>query len=166
MLVHKRDGRTVPFERDKISQAVLKAFNEVDGEITPDARRKANDIASSIEELDKDLDVEEIQDLVEDKLMASKRKDVSRKYIRYRYKKELARNTKNTTDETILEMLGGTSEYWNGENSNKDTKVATVQRDYLAGITSTDITRRILLPEKVIKAHDEGILHFHKSIVA
>ena len=163
MLVHKRDGRTVPFERDKISQAVLKAFNEVDGEITPDARRKANDIASSIEGLNKDFDVEEIQDLVEDKLMASKRKDVSRKYIRYRYKKELARTTKNTTDETILEMLGGTSEYWNGENSNKDTKVATVQRDYLAGITSTDITRRLLLPEKIIKAHDEGILHFHDA---
>lgn len=163
MLVHKRDGRTVPFERDKISQAVLKAFNEVDGEITPDARRKASDIASSIEAMDKDFDVEEIQDLVEDKLMASKRKDVSRKYIRYRYKKELARSTKNTTDETILEMLGGTNEYWNGENSNKDAKVATVQRDYLAGITSTDITRRILLPEKILKAHDEGILHFHDA---
>lgn len=166
MLVHKRDGRTVPFERDKISQAVLKAFNEVDGEITPDARRKASDIATSIAGLDRDLDVEEIQDLVEDKLMASKRKDVSRQYIRYRYKKELARSTKNTTDETILEMLGGTNEYWNGENSNKDTKVATVQRDYLAGITSTDLTRRILLPEKILKAHDEGILHFHKKIVA
>lgn len=166
MKVHKRDGRTVPFERDKITQAVLKAFNEVDGEITPDARRKASDIAASIAALDKDLDVEEIQDLVEDKLMASKRKDVSRKYIRYRYKKELARNIKNTTDDTVLEMLGGNSEYWNRENSNKDAFVATVQRDYLAGITSTDLTRRILLPEHIVKAHDEGILHFHKNIVA
>lgn len=163
MQVHKRDGRTVPFERDKITQAVLKAFNEVDGEITPDARRKASDIAASIAALDKDLDVEEIQDLVEDKLMASKRKDVSRKYIRYRYKKELARNIKNTTDDTVLEMLGGNSEYWNRENSNKDAFVATVQRDYLAGITSTDLTRRILLPEHIVKAHDEGILHFHDA---
>ena len=163
MLVNKRDGRKVPFEKDKITQAVLKAFEEVDGEITPDARRKASDIASSIEGLNRDLDVEEIQDLVEDKLMASKRKDVSRKYIRYRYKKELARCTKNTTDETILEMLGGTSEYWNGENSNKDAKVATVQRDYLAGITSTDLTRRVLLPEEIIKGHDEGLWHFHDA---
>lgn len=91
MKVHKRDGRTVPFERDKITQAVLKAFNEVDGETTPDARRKAADIASSIAALDKDLDVEEIQDLVEDKLMASKRKDVARTYIIYRNKRSIDR---------------------------------------------------------------------------
>lgn len=91
MKVHKRDGRTVSFERDKITQAVLKAFNEVDGEITPDARRKAADIASSIAALDRDLDVEEIQDLVEDKLMASKRKDVARTYIIYRNKRSIDR---------------------------------------------------------------------------
>ena len=91
MLVNKRDGRKVPFEKDKIAQAVLKAFEEVDGEITPDARRKASDIASSIEGLNRDLDVEEIQDLVEDKLMASKRKDVARTYIIYRNKRSLDR---------------------------------------------------------------------------
>lgn len=91
MLVNKRDGRKVPFEKDKITQAVLKAFEEVDGEITPDARRKASDIASSIESLNRDLDVEEIQDLVEDKLMASKRKDVARTYIIYRNKRSIDR---------------------------------------------------------------------------
>lgn len=105
MLVHKRDGRTVPFERDKISQAVLKAFNEVDGEITPDARRKASDIASSIEAMDKDFDVEEIQDLVEDKLMASKRKDVARTYIIYRNKRSIDRERNSKFMKIVGEKL-------------------------------------------------------------
>lgn len=105
MLVHKRDGRIVPFEKDKITQAVLKAFDEVDGEITPDARRKAGEIASSIEGLDKDLDVEEIQDLVEDKLMASKRKDVARTYIIYRNKRSLDRERNSKFMKIVGEKL-------------------------------------------------------------
>lgn len=105
MLVHKRDGRTVPFESEKISQAVLKAFNEVDGEITPDARRKASEIAASIAGLDKDLDVEEIQDLVEDKLMASKRKDVARTYIIYRNKRSLDRERNSKFMKIVGEKL-------------------------------------------------------------
>lgn len=160
MDVTKRDGRVVPFDEDKIRQAVLKAFKEVDGDAGPEAARKASEIAKSIGDLGVDMSVEEIQDAVEDKLMASKRKDVARCYVRYRYKKELRRKA-NTTDNAILEMLGGTSEYWNRENSNKDATVATVQRDYLAGITSTDISKRVLLPKDVVQAHEDGILHFH-----
>lgn len=105
MMVHKRDGRTVPFEREKIVQAVLKAFNDVDGEITPEARRKAVDIAASIESLNKDFEVEEIQDLVEDKLMASKRKDVARTYIIYRNHRSLDRERNSKFMKIIGEKL-------------------------------------------------------------
>lgn len=162
MEVIKRDGRVVDFDPTKIVVAVNKAFNEVDGEITPKANAKAKEIAKSIESLDRTLGVEEIQDLVEDKLMASNRKDVARAYVRYRYKRELVRDG-NTTDQTIKELLEDDNEYWREENSNKDSKLVTTQRDYIAGITSTDITRRFLLPKDVVKAHDAGIIHFHDA---
>ena len=106
--------------------------------------------------------MEEVQDIVEDKLMASNRKDVARCYIRYRYLRGLVRES-NTTDKTIFELLNGTNEYWNSENANKNAKVVTVQRDYIAGITSTDITRRFLLPKDIVEAHDAGIIHFHDA---
>lgn len=105
MMVHKRDGRTVSFEREKIVQAVLKAFNDVDGEITPEARRKAVDIAASIESLNKDFEVEEIQDLVEDKLMASRRKDVARTYIIYRNHRSLDRERNSKFMKIVGEKL-------------------------------------------------------------
>ena len=160
--VMKRDGRVVPFDKNKIKLAILKAFLEVDEEETSYAKEKAREIANYIESLDKDMDVEEIQDIIVNKLMASSRKDVATKYVEYRYKRQLVRES-NTTDKGILELLDGTNDYWNNENSNKDAKVVTVQRDYLAGITSTDITRRFLLPKDVVKAHDEGIIHFHDA---
>lgn len=94
--------------------------------------------------------------------MASNRKDVARCYIRYRYLRGLVRES-NTTDKTIFELLNGTNEYWNSENANKNAKVVTVQRDYIAGITSTDITRRFLLPKDIVEAHDAGIIHFHDA---
>ena len=94
--------------------------------------------------------------------MASARKDVAAKYVEYRYKRKLIRES-NTTDKSILELLDGTSEYWNTENSNKNPKTATVQRDYLAGITSTDITKRFLLKPEIVKAHEEGLIHFHDA---
>lgn len=157
MYVVKRDGRIVEFNKEKIINAILKAMNETDNT----NKELANRIASDVSKIEKDkLSVEEIQDLVEDKLMSSSRKDVARKYVRYRYKRELIRQG-NTTDKTIKELLDGESEYWNTENSNKNPKVVTVQRDYLAGITSTDISKRFLLPKNVVKAHDEGIIHFH-----
>ena len=162
MVVTKRDGRKVKFDKEKIKIAVLKAFIDVDGEETSYAKEKAKDIANYIESLNKSMTVEEIQDQVVNKLMASTRKDVATKYIEYRYKRKLVRES-NTTDKSILELIDGVNDYWNSENSNKSASVVTTQRDYLAGITSTDITRRFLLPEDVVKAHDEGIIHFHDA---
>lgn len=161
-MVTKRDGRKVKFDKEKIKIAVLKAFIDVDGEETSYAKEKAKDIANYIESLNKSMTVEEIQDQVVNKLMASTRKDVATKYIEYRYKRKLVRES-NTTDKSILELIDGVNDYWNSENSNKSASVVTTQRDYLAGITSTDITRRFLLPEDVVKAHDEGIIHFHDA---
>ena len=162
MNVIKRDGRKVPFEKDKIRIAVLKAFLEIDGEETSYAKEKSREIANYIETLNKEMNVEDIQDMVVNKLMASSRKDVATHYVEYRYKRKLVRES-NTTDKNILELLDGTNDYWNTENSNKDAKTVTVQRDYLAGITSTDITKRFLLPEDVVKAHEDGIIHFHDA---
>ena len=160
MTVIKRDGRKAKFDKDKIKVAVLKAFIDVDDEETTYAKEKARDIANYIESLDKDMSVEEIQDLVQEKLMASNRKDVAAKYVEYRYKRKLVRES-NTTDKTILEIIEGDSDYWNGENSNKNPRLNTTIRDYMAGETSTDISRRILLPKEVIEAHDNGEIHFH-----
>lgn len=162
MTVQKRDGRKVKFDKEKIKIAVLKAFIDIDGEETAYAKEKARDIANYIESLNKSMTVEEIQDHVVNKLMASTRKDVATKYVEYRYKRKLVRES-NTTDKSILELIDGVNDYWNSENSNKSASVVTTQRDYLAGITSTDITRRFLLPEDVVKAHDEGIIHFHDA---
>ncbi len=162
MTVQKRDGRKVKFDKEKIKIAVLKAFIDVDGEETAYAKEKARDIANYIESLNKSMTVEEIQDQVVNKLMASIRKDVATKYIEYRYRRKLVRES-NTTDKSILELIDGVNDYWNSENSNKSASVVTTQRDYLAGITSTDITRRFLLPEDVVQAHDEGTIHFHDA---
>ena len=106
--------------------------------------------------------MEDIQDIIEMKLMSIGKYALAKKYITYRYTRELVRKS-NTTDLAIKELIDGESEYWNTENSNKNAKVVTTQRDYLAGITSTDITRRFLLPEDIVKAHDEGIIHFHDA---
>ena len=160
MNVIKRDGREVLFDKDKIRLAVLKAFLDVDGEETSYAKDKAREISNYIESLNKDMNVEEIQDLIVNKLMASSRKDVAARYVEYRYKRKLVRES-NTTDKTILELISGTSDYWNNENSNKNATLVTTQRDYMAGVVSEDITKRFLLPPEIIQAHDEGIIHFH-----
>lgn len=165
MRVEKRDGREVDFDEQKIQAAVIKAFLEVDKEVTGFATKKAREISNEIKAKAENLSVEEIQDFVEEKLMASNRKDVARAYIQYRYNRKLVRES-NTTDKTIKELLDNVNEYWNTENSNKNPALVTTQRDYIAGITSTDITRRFLLPPDVVQAHDEGIIHFHKKIVA
>ena len=158
--VVKRDGRIVKFDKSKIKNAIFKAMEE-SGRIDENVLREIpDDIEYLAEHSIKLFNVEDIQDLVEDFLMKSDMKDVARKYVRYRYKRELVREG-NTTDKTIKELLNGESDYWNTENSNKNPKIVTVQRDYLAGITSTDISRRFLLPKDVVDAHDEGIIHFH-----
>lgn len=158
--VVKRDGRIIPFNKQKIINAITQAMNRTSVE---EDIELASKIAESISKTDKKkLEVEQIQDMVEKKLMASNKKDVAKEYIQYRYKRGLVRES-NTTDKNILELLNGTNDYWNNENSNKDAKAVTVQRDYLAGITSTDITKRFLLPPDILKAHEEGILHFHDA---
>ena len=163
MTVTKRDGRKVDFDRSKIVKAITKAFVEVyPDELPEDTYTFCAKIADDIEARKQDLTVEEIQDIVVRKLMASKYKDVATQYVQYRYQHELIRQS-NTTDKTIKELLDGENEYWKTENSNKNPKVVTTQRDYIAGVTSTDITRRFLLPKDIVEAHDEGIIHFHDA---
>ena len=162
MKIIKRDGKTVDYNSEKIEIAIKKANKEV--------RRKEratdediHEVIAYIESLDKKrMLVEDIQDIIEQKLMELEKYQLAKKYITYRYTRELVRKA-NTTDQSIKELIEGESEYWNNENSNKNAKVVTTQRDYLAGITSTDITRRFLLPEDIVKAHDEGIIHFHDA---
>ena len=162
MKVIKRDGQLVDYDRKKIIAAIEKANNEV--EFNEKATKlEIDEIIEGIESLGLEkISVEDIQDIIEKSLMELDRQELSKKYIIYRYKRELVRKA-NTTDKTIKELLEGDSEYWNTENSNKDAKAVTVLRDYIAGVTSTDITRRFLLPEDVVKAHDEGIIHFHDA---
>lgn len=165
MKVKKRDGTIVEFNVSKIIEAISGANQDVKGREKASIANK-KEIAKSIQEIDKDIiSVEEIQDIVEKKLMELGKYELAKQYIIYREKKNIVRAI-NTTDDEIKELIGGNSDYWNNENSNKNAKVVTTQRDYLAGITSTDISRRLLLPKDVVKAHDEGIIHFHKEIVA
>ena len=166
MKVQKRDGRLVNFNEQKIVDAILSAFKEVDGELSNYAVEKATNIASYIKGYYEDEDnyipnIEEIQNLVEKGLMSTKRKDVAKAYVLYR--EERTKNRGNLTDKSVVDLLDGTSEYWNSENANKNAYIVTTQRDYLAGITSTDITRRLLLSKEIVEAHDAGIIHFHDA---
>ena len=162
MKVVKRDDSIVDFDRQKIKEAIGKANNEVKGRERA-TKEQIDEIVEYIEGLNKKrILVEDIQDIIEEKLMEFDKYKLAKKYITYRYKRELVRKA-NTTDQTIKELIEGENEYWNNENSNKNAEVVTTQRDYLAGITSTDITRRFLLPEDIVKAHDEGIIHFHDA---
>ena len=162
MKVVKRDGKIVDFDESRIKIAISKANNEVD-EKDKATEKEIEEIVEYVKHLKKNrILVEDIQDIIEDKLMEFKRFTLAKAYITYRYSRALARKA-NTTDQTVKELVEGNSEYWNNENSNKNAKVVTTQRDYLAGITSTDITRRLLLTPEIVKAHDEGIIHFHDA---
>ena len=160
MKVIKRDGRAVDYNRDKIITAIEKANKEVK------PRERANkteikEITKYIEELNKKrILVEDIQDIIEEKLMAIQKYELAKKYIVYRYTRALVRK-QNTTDESILGLIRNENKELAEENSNKNTMLASTQRDYIAGEVSRDLTRRILLPEKISKAHEDGILHFH-----
>ena len=159
--VIKRDGRQVSYDPEKIISAISKANDSIEtGKISDIQIRN---IVKYIENLGKEtMAVEEIQDFVEKRLVEVGKYELAKAYITYRYKRELVRKA-NTTDLQIKELIDGESEYWNSENSNKNARIVTTQRDYLAGITSTDITRRFLLPEEIVKAHDDGIIHFHDA---
>ena len=162
MKVIKRDGHMVEYMPSKIEEAIEKANAEVEEEDRASSVQIKN-IIKYIERLGKKrILVEDIQDIIEMKLMNIGKYELAKRYITYRYTRELVRRS-NTTDQSIKELIDGESEYWNTENSNKDAKVVTTQRDYLAGITSTDITRRFLLPEDIVQAHDDGIIHFHDA---
>ncbi|HIU51947.1 MAG TPA: anaerobic ribonucleoside-triphosphate reductase [Candidatus Merdicola faecigallinarum] len=162
MKIVKRDGHIVDYDPEKIRIAIGKANNEVRGKEKA-TKEEIKEIIHYIEDLNKKrILVEDIQDIIEEKLMEFDKYQLAKKYITYRYTRELVRKA-NTTDQSIKELIEGENEYWNNENSNKNAEVVTTQRDYLAGITSTDITRRFLLPEEIVKAHDEGIIHFHDA---
>lgn len=163
MKIIKRNGSEATFDERKIYNAITKANNSV-GETSRIAEQKIDEIAKSITAIAKKakraLSVEEIQDHVEDALMAEGAYNLARAYIKYRYTRALARK-KNTTDDQIMGLIESENEEVKQENSNKNPTVNSVQRDYMAGEVSKDLSRRIFLPEEVVKAHDEGIIHFH-----
>ena len=166
MKIIKRSGQESTFDGNKIKLAVEKANEEV---IANDLRLSEEEVLRITENVTKicssmsrALSVEEIQDLVENELMKTGKNEVARKYITYRYKRALVRQA-NTTDDRILSLLECDNEEVKQENSNKNPTVNSVQRDYMAGEVSKDITRRFLLPKDIVRAHEEGLIHFHDS---
>ena len=162
MIVIKRDGQEVNYNRSKIIVAIGKANEEV-----PEEERISNqeieEIVSYVETRKrKRILVEDIQDIIEQKLMALGKFDLAKRYIVYRYTRELVRRA-NTTDDSILSLIKNSNKEVMEENSNKNATAASTQRDLIAGEVSKDLTKRLLLPEKIAKAHEEGILHFHDA---
>lgn len=162
MKVIKRDGRIVDYDRNKIVAAIRKANVEVD-DFDKITEAKIDNIVGSIENIGRDtLLVEDIQDLIEQKLMAEGKFVLAKTYIIYRYKRELVRKS-NTTDDSIMRLIHNDNKAVMEENSNKNATIASTQRDLIAGEVSKDLTKRLLLPERISKAHEEGILHFHDA---
>ena len=160
MKVIKRDGRAVDYNREKIAIAIEKANKEVKPKERV-TKEEIREISKYIEELDKKrILVEDIQDIIEQQLMDLKKFELAKKYMIYRYTRALVRKA-NTTDESILGLIKNQNKELLEENSNKNAVLASTQRDYIAGEVSKDLTKRILLPEKITKAHEDGILHFH-----
>ena len=161
----KRNGQEAIFDRAKIECAVGKANEEMD-DFAKISHEEISALAADVEKecnhMGRSVSVEEIQDMVEDRLMAKNKFSLARKYITYRYSRALARKA-NTTDAHILSLIECNNEEVKQENSNKNPTVNSVQRDYMAGEVSKDLTRRILLPEDIVRAHDEGIIHFHDA---
>ena len=162
MKVIKRDGKSVDFDPEKIRIAIGKANAQVSEEEGASDTQIEN-IIKYIQKLNKKrILVEDIQDIIEEKLMSLRKFALAKEYITYRYTRALVRKS-NTTDESILSLIKNSNKELAEENSNKSTSLASTQRDYIAGEVSRDLTRRILLPEKISKAHEEGILHFHDA---
>ena len=162
MKVIKRDGRAVDYNKEKIKTAIEKANKEVRQKERAN-QEEIKGIINYIEELDKKrILVEDIQDIIEQKLMDLKKFELAKKYIVYRYTRALVRK-QNTTDESILGIIKNQNKEVAEENSNKNSMLASTQRDYIAGEVSKDLTKRILLPEKITKAHEDGVLHFHDA---
>ena len=162
MKIQKRDGRVVFYEEDKIVEAIRKANNEVEEK---DRAEEAliTKILEAVKEEDKDLQtVEHVQDVIEQHLVERNKYALAKKYIVYRYQRSLLRKS-NTTDESILKLIRNENKELAEENSNKNTRLASTQRDYIAGEVSRDVTRRMLLPEHISMAHDNGAIHFHDA---
>ena len=166
--VLKRDGRVVVFDSGKVFNAMLSAYSSLHDSIDSEYINVCNDAINTIlDEYDalydvldgRILGVEDIQDIVENTLLDSKYNDVAKAYILYRESRTLSRET--TVDKVVSEILEDSNDYWSTENSNKDSKLLTTQRDYMAGAISTDIMRRKILPKNLVEAHDSGILHVH-----
>ena len=165
MKIIKRNGTEVAFDVQKILNAIRKANNEVsEGNRLSEAQIEmiANKVTALAGDLNRAVNVEEIQDFVENQIMDQKAFAVARKYITYRYTRSLARKS-NTTDAQILTLIECNNEEVKQENSNKNPTVNSVQRDYMAGEVSKDLTRRILLPAEIVAAHDQGLIHFHDA---
>lgn len=161
MKVIKRDCSEVDFDKSKISTAILKAMKNGSGIVKP---KIAEDIADEIEEECKDKDevsISDIESMVYDKLITKKQRLTAKAYEGYRSIREFQRENENTIDTEITELLSGESDYWNNENSNKNPRLNTTQRDYLAGIISKDASRRYILPPEIVQAHDDGLIHVH-----
>ncbi|MBQ9747595.1 MAG: anaerobic ribonucleoside-triphosphate reductase [Clostridia bacterium] len=165
MKIIKRNGAEAIFDMEKIIVAVTKANESVvpSARLTPvQIKRIAEDVQSAALNMNRSLSVEEIQDMVEDQIMNLRAFDVARRYITYRYSRALVRKS-NTTDKPIMSLIECNNEEVKQENSNKNPTVNSVQRDYMAGEVSKDITRRILLPSDIVEAHDAGLIHFHDA---
>ena len=163
--VIKRNGQEVSFDISKIINAIAKANHEVDGihQLNKfQIRAIADNIAKKITDYSRAAHVEDIQDMVETGIMEMRGYEVAQKYVRYRYKREISRKS-NTTDDGILSLIELNNEEVKQENSNKNPIINSTQRDYMAGEVSKDLTRRLLLPEDIVKAHEEGIIHFHDA---
>lgn len=165
MEVRKRNGSLVEFDKSKIENAILLAMKKGSGIVK---EKIAEEIANEIEEqyieeqsvIESEIPIEDIEDLVFSKLIKKKQKLTAKAYESFRSIREFQRKT-NTIDKQVEELIGGKSDYWNNENSNKNADLVSTQRDYLAGILSTDISRRYLLTPDIVQAHDEGVIHFH-----
>ena len=163
--VIKRNGEEVHFDRAKIVNAITKANGNVDRihQMNPyQIEAIADTIAEQVQETPHAVNVEDIQDMVETSIMEMRGYEVAQKYVRYRYRRELKRKS-NTTDNGILALLDHINEEVNQENSNKNPVINSTQRDYMAGEVSKDLSKRVLLPEEIVRAHEEGIIHFHDT---
>ena len=163
--VIKRNGEEVHFDRAKIVNAVTKANGNVERihQMNPyQIEAIADTIAEQVQEMPHAVNVEDIQDMVETSIMEMRGYEVAQKYVRYRYRRELKRKS-NTTDNGILALLDHINEEVNQENSNKNPVINSTQRDYMAGEVSKDLSKRVLLPEEIVRAHEEGIIHFHDT---
>ena len=162
MKIIKRDGRIVDYDRQKIAVAIEKANRDVIGKEKA-TKEEIKEIIDYIEGLGKRrILVEDVQDIIEEKLMDMGKHKLAKEYIVYRYNRALVRKS-NTTDESILGLIRNENKELAEENSNKNTMLASTQRDYIAGEVSRDLTNRLLLPEKIVKAHKDGVLHFHDA---